>query len=36
MPSAVELRRFAEIDRSERIDVIVEQHGTELVVRPGE
>jgi GNAT superfamily N-acetyltransferase len=41
MPSADELRRLArteltrvaEIDRSERIDVIVEQHGTELVAR---
>lgn len=44
MPAAVEVRsldrkelaRVAEIDRSERIDVIFEQHGTELVARHGE
>jgi GNAT superfamily N-acetyltransferase len=44
MPSAVELRRLArteltrvaEIDRSERIDVLIEQHGTELDARHGE
>ena len=30
-----ELRRVAEIDRSERIDVLYEQHGTHLVARHG-
>jgi hypothetical protein len=30
-----ELTRVAEIDRTERIDVIYEQHGTELVERRG-
>ena len=31
-----ELGRVGEIDRSERIDVLVEQHGTDLVERPGD
>lgn len=30
-----ELSRVAEIDRTERIDVLYEQHGTELVARHG-
>ena len=28
-----ELSRVGEIDRTERIDVLLEQHGTELVAR---
>jgi GNAT superfamily N-acetyltransferase len=31
-----ELARVAEIDRAERIDVLYEQHGTELVARQGD
>ena len=31
-----ELSRVAEIDRSERIDVLYDQHGTELVARHGD
>ena len=31
-----ELGRVAEIDRTERIDLLYEQRGTELVARPGE
>jgi GNAT superfamily N-acetyltransferase len=30
-----ELSRVGEIDRTERIDVLLEQHGIELVARPG-
>ena len=31
-----ELTRVGEIDRTERIELLYEQHGTELVERPGE
>jgi len=31
-----ELARVAEIDRTERIDMLYDQHGTELVARPGD
>ena len=31
-----ELSRVAEIDRRERIDVLYDQHGTQLVARPGD